>query len=386
MTRDNQDINSEMEELRREVIYLRRLAERSAGYMMKAEIQATAIRRELEQKRLGFSLMAELAVALGHDADYEDVLISVSRRINTALNMQRTAVLVPYSRGIYRAAVLQGYTSEERETLESRHIEVAAELLDPFQQVLVTGADPDSRLESFRRDLMLPYFISAPVYMQNDAAAILVTGRLAEKAPFLLRLGQSDAETVQTVSSYMAAMITGHRLAAVENLANLDPLTQLPNLRRAKEGMRQIISLAKRGGFFSAVMFLDLDGFKAINDNYGHAAGDHVLRVVAERLGRSARESDMVARIGGDEFVVVLSHVTRHENAGHVAGKLIEKLGQPISLRRGISVKIGCSIGIAIFPEHGSDANSLLKAADEAMYTVKNRGKNNFAFYTGKKT
>ena len=376
---------TELEELRRELAYLRRIAERSTGHLLMIDGRSIAMRHELEQKRRGFRLMAELAAAvgLGQESDYDSVFVSVSRRLNATLNMQRTAILVPEADSpAFRVSVFQGYPPEERKAIEARRLEVGPELLRPLTPVLITGADPPERLAGFREALKLPFLISSPVLLNSDIVALLVTGRLNEQRPFQPRLGASDVETVQTVSAYLAALMAGHRLAEVEDLANYDPLTRLPNLRRTKDGLRQILLLAKRGGFKAAVMFVDLDGFKAVNDTYCHAAGDEVLRVVAQRMRAGVRESDLVGRIGGDEFVAVLASIANPEDAGAVAGKIIEKLAEPIDIY-GTRCQVGASIGIAVFPDCGAEAGLLLKAADEAMYEVKKKGKNAFFFAGG---
>ncbi len=372
------DILKELEELRQEVRYLRRCAEENAARMFMADIQAIAIRHELEQKRRGFSLMADLAIILEQDANYEGVFDSTSRRINAALNMQRTAVLVPEGDS-FRASVLQGYSGQQKEAIAAKRIEVEAELLDPRRPVLVTGMDSADRLSSLREALDLPYLVSAPVLLHNEVVALLITGRLVEELPFLPRLNGSDVNTVQTVSAYLAAMLTGYRLRQAESLANYDPLTQLPNLRLTKERLHHILALAKRGGFPAGIMYIDLDGFKEINDTYGHSTGDVVLQIVAERLTHSVRESDLVGRIGGDEFIVVLSQINHVEDASIVAKKIIRKLTHPIDAH-GTQCSVSASIGIAIYPDHGEDASVLLNAADAAMYLVKNRGKNAFRY------
>ena len=205
----------EPEAMQHELAYLRRLSEQTVARILSLDALSIAGRHELEQKRRGFSLMAELAVNLGRDSDYNSIFISVSRRINAALNMQRTAVLVPESDGTFSPAVLQGYPVEEQKLIEDRSIYVSSELLQQHP-VLVTGADAPSRLASFREAIALPYFISAPVILHGEVAALLVTGRLAEKFPFLTRLGQSDVETVQTVSAYLAAMLAASRLVEAE--------------------------------------------------------------------------------------------------------------------------------------------------------------------------
>ena len=370
----------ELRELRRENGYMRRLVEQTTSRMLSVDLQSIAMRYELEQKRRGFRLMAELAVTLAQDADYENVFMSVSRRINATLNMQRTAVLVPDGdRRHFRPLVLQGYPTDERDAILARRIVVGQELLDPMHPILITAAEPVTRLGSLREALALPYLIAAPVMLRNEVAALLVTGRMLEQRPYLPPLGKSDVETVQTVSAYLAAILAEYRLRQAESLAKHDPLTHLPNLRGTTEKLRHMLALARRSGNFAATMFIDLDGFKAVNDTHGHAAGDIVLQIVADRLSKCVRESDFVGRIGGDEFVVVLSHIKRPGDAAVVAQKIIDSLSTPINAG-GATCRVGASVGIAIFPDHGSDETALIRAADEAMYSVKGKGKNAFAF------
>jgi len=192
------------------------ICEQNAAKILALDTGSIAIRHELEQKRRGFRLLSELAVSLRRNASYESVFIPVAQRINAALNMQRTVVLVRDGKGLYSAAVLQGYSPNEKALLAGRHIEVPSELLDPDCPVLVTGADPESRLRDLRTLLGLPYLISAPVILQDKIAAILITGRLVEATPYLLRLGRSDVETVQAISALLASVLAGQRLAAAE--------------------------------------------------------------------------------------------------------------------------------------------------------------------------
>ncbi|MDR3255674.1 MAG: response regulator [Synergistaceae bacterium] len=212
----DQETRIEPEEARRELFYLRECCERDAAKILSLDLQSIAIRHELEQKRRGFGLLAELAVTIGQDADYESVFESASRRVNAALNMQRTAVLTPRDDGAFRALVLQGYPSEEERLIASRRIEVDEELLDHVHPVLVTGETPPEKLASLREALNLPFFISSPVYLNNKVAAIFITGRLAEATPFLTRLSYGDAETVRTVSAHLGAVLAGKRVVEVE--------------------------------------------------------------------------------------------------------------------------------------------------------------------------
>lgn len=140
------DPASELEALRQENAYLQRALERNTARLLSLETQGTAMRHELEQKRRGFSLMAELTVTLGQDSDYASIFLSVSRRINAALNMQRTVILVPEGEGLFRAKVMQGYTEVEKSEIGAQYIPVTQEQLDPLKPVLVTSATAKERL------------------------------------------------------------------------------------------------------------------------------------------------------------------------------------------------------------------------------------------------
>ncbi len=373
------DDQSELQALRDENQYLKALVEKTTAQLLVNDRQAIAIRQELEQKRRGFRLMSELTISLGRDLNYVDLFFSVCRRVNATLNMQRTLVLVAAGEEKYRALVLHGYPATERDSVEALLLEIPSEMLDPYQPLVVTAADPDTYLGELRQRLHLPYFISAPVVLHGQITSILVTGRLVEGPPYMPRLGKSDAETVQTVSAYLAAILAGHRLRMAENLAKRDPLTELPNLRGISEHLHNILALARRGGFYVATMFMDLDGFKAVNDTFGHPAGDLVLRTVAKGLSESIRETDVVGRIGGDEFIVILSHVKQPEEAAKVARKMIRKISSPVKID-GKECRVGASIGISVYPMPGGAESELIHAADAAMSALKNRGKNPFAF------
>lgn len=170
-------------------------------------------------------------------------------------------------------------------------------------------------------------------------------------------------------------------LKKVKKLANHDPLTNLPNLRLARERLTTTLSLAKRKKWKVAIMFLDLDGFKKVNDSFGHDTGDKLLKMVAVRLTESLRETDTVARIGGDEFLIIQTEVRENKDVAAVAQKIVTNMAKPFALL-GNTVEIGVSIGISLYPDHGKDGGHLLKNADNAMYMTKEGGKNSFTFFT----
>ncbi|TAN53977.1 MAG: GGDEF domain-containing protein, partial [Betaproteobacteria bacterium] len=171
--------------------------------------------------------------------------------------------------------------------------------------------------------------------------------------------------------------ITEHKLAAQrsQHLAHHDSLTGLPNPLLFRDRLNQAIGLARRNSSQIALLYLDLDRFKPVNDVLGHAAGDELLTAVATRIRQEVRESDTVARVGGDEFTVILPDVARREDAETVAGKIRAALAAPFELGgKKQSVGIGSSIGIALYPADGGDADALVKAADAAMYRTKQAG------------
>jgi len=161
----------------------------------------------------------------------------------------------------------------------------------------------------------------------------------------------------------------------LESLALKDPLTGLANRRLLAERMSMILVHARRNKSAMAVVYLDLDGFKQINDTLGHGVGDVLLKMVAGRMLASVREEDTVARLGGDEFIIALWHVSGTDDAARVALKVIEAVSQPYAIE-GHTVSITTSAGVGIYPVHGEDADTLMKSADLALYEAKRAGKN----------
>ena len=169
--------------------------------------------------------------------------------------------------------------------------------------------------------------------------------------------------------------------ARAQHLADHDALTGLPNRRLLEDRLTQALALSSRNRKNSAVMFVDIDRFKTINDSLGHAVGDALLKEVAERLVKQLREGDTICRIGGDEFVIVLPEVKRSSDVAHVAQKVIEQLSLPVTVEERELV-VTCSIGIAVYPDDGRSAESLIRNADAAMYHAKELGRANYQFFT----
>jgi diguanylate cyclase (GGDEF)-like protein len=198
----------------------------------------------------------------------------------------------------------------------------------------------------------------------------------------------SELNARQLVTT-LGAALESHRVIRQLNdarerarhLATHDPLTGLANRGHFHERLNQAVSAARRSRHKLAVLWLDLDGFKSINDNLGHAVGDGLLRGIARRLASCLRETDTAARLGSDEFAILLTHLASELDAATVARKVVQALGEPIQFRRQSS-RIRCSVGIATFPRDAIEPENLVKRADTAMYHAKERGGHRFEFFT----
>ncbi|MGM8225012.1 putative bifunctional diguanylate cyclase/phosphodiesterase [Cellvibrio sp. ARAG 10.3] len=191
--------------------------------------------------------------------------------------------------------------------------------------------------------------------------------------------GQIDCELLERTLRYaIERKLTEQHLA---RLAHYDPLTDIPNRILFRDRLEHAIRLAERDNTFFTLMFIDLNGFKQVNDNFGHDAGDAVIRICAERLSNCMRRSDSVARMGGDEFTLLLQNIENNTDVAHIAQKVIDSISVPSQIG-GYEVVVGCSIGIAMYPQAGRDADTLLKNADLAMYKAKQEDGSSYCFFT----
>ena len=233
---------------------------------------------------------------------------------------------------------------------------------------------------------------SAAVTLVVIASSLTASGR-GEIAAYP---GVTDAHRILLLQLYFAAILLSSLPVAVmleqrrllsqmktvselSRMARHDPLTKLPNRLLFGERLAWTQAEARRQGGHTALLMLDLDRFKPVNDLHGHAAGDRLLTMVAERLRTTARETDTVARLGGDEFAIV-GHVTDPALAQHLAQRVITALAKPFTFTD-LTVQIGCSIGIALSPADGMDAEILVQRADAALYRTKEEGRNGFRFF-----
>lgn len=218
--------------------------------------------------------------------------------------------------------------------------------------------------------LVLP--MSADAFIHTMTAWV---GVLASTIIFL-------AVVVKGLTRYSSALVDlNQQLKAqkelVERMASHDALTNLPSLRLATDRLDMAIVKASREDTKVALLYIDLDGFKAINDQYGHDAGDQLLKMVAEQITSCVRKSDTCCRIGGDEFMVILPDLASTSSLQELSQKLLSGILTPLSYN-GEELQVGASIGCAVFPDHAESAGALRKLADTMMYDVKRQGKNGF--------
>jgi two-component system cell cycle response regulator len=231
---------------------------------------------------------------------------------------------------------------------------------DGYLPVLAITADPAHKLRALQSGAK--DFISKPF----DLAEVLMRVRNMLEVRLL----------------HDAARTHGKML---ESLALKDPLTGLANRRLLAERMSMALDHARRNNSPMAVLYLDLDGFRQINNTLGHDAGDTLLKMVAARLVATVREEDTVARVGGDEFIIGLWHLGGADDAANLASRVIEAVSRPYSIE-GQPVNISTSAGVGIYPVHGEDADTLMKSADLALYDAKRVGKNVYRVFGREKT
>jgi diguanylate cyclase (GGDEF)-like protein len=229
-------------------------------------------------------------------------------------------------------------------------------------------ADTYADLGLLKRGASLDGFLyqpDAPRDLRSLYLAALIAGVTAAVAGYILHVNRKLARALQA---------SQHAEQALRHMAQHDTLTGLPNRALFADRLSQALAAAQRDRHRLALLFIDLDGFKPVNDSLGHGAGDELLREIARRLLHCVRGSDSVARIGGDEFVVLLRTVEAPDNACQIAEKICDAVRQPVPLE-GTQCRVSASVGMAIYPDHGATETELMRHADSAMYAAKNAGR-----------
>ncbi len=216
-------------------------------------------------------------------------------------------------------------------------------------------------------------YIAVPIRVAGAVyGAMGFTGRLARPDGFLASERDFVRITAELIGSSIERRLQRERLDA---LAHRDTLTGLPNRLVFDDRLHQTVLFSKRYGERFAILYIDLDGFKAVNDTYGHGTGDAVLRTVARRLETVVRDSDTVARIGGDEFLILTPKIDSLNDASELAWRVVTEMRLPMTVG-GLDHTLSASVGASVFPEDGDDAETIVKSADAALYRAKLAGKN----------
>jgi diguanylate cyclase (GGDEF)-like protein len=254
----------------------------------------------------------------------------------------------------------------------------AGQVLSRRSAIIVNDIAADARFVFKQAALARGYRACAllPLFLADEPAGVLT---LFSGEPGIFDQAELDllSDLAKDIGLAMAYIDQGEKL---NHLAYHDALTGLCNRTLLHDRLSREIAHAQRRGRPVSVVFIDLDRFKLVNDSLGHGAGDQLLKATAERLAGCLRDNDTVARTGGDEFVVILSHEHETEAISSAIERVRNVVSQPINIE-GQDVQVGCSIGVSVFPQDGRDTETLLKNADAAMYRAKDLGRNNLQFY-----
>ena len=253
-------------------------------------------------------------------------------------------------------------------------------------------AQPNGQIDAILSDLDLPDSAGVETFHKlklqvPEIPIIVLSGfgdeedaskAVREGAQDYLIKGQTDSDLL--VRSLRYAIERKRTEETIKNMAYYDSLTGLPSRTLFHDRFTMAMAESKRNDKKMALIMIDLDHFKNINDNFGHDAGDELLKELSSRLVNTLRKTDTICRMGGDEFAVLISDVSTKEMIDEVAQRIVLAIGKPFPLQD-IERRIGASLGIAIYPEDGDTLDTLIKHADSAMYEVKKMGRNNYLYY-----
>lgn len=257
------------------------------------------------------------------------------------------------------------------------------------QRLLLEAAGPESRWVSLSAMPLLGEDRSTGAWVidtpESGPLAVVVKGRSFEqifrsRAPLYALIVLGLMLAVLWGSQRLIHFVEGYQ-RQLEQLAHYDVLTGLPNRVLARARLEHAMERVRRRGGYLALLFIDLDRFKTLNDSYGHAFGDAVLCAVSRRFKQRCRSEDTLARLGGDEFLLILEQIPTQQTAERVASNLLGLLDTPLELEEGHALYVGASIGIALYPGDGTSAGELIRNADAAMYRAKAQGRNTCAHY-----
>jgi PAS domain S-box/diguanylate cyclase (GGDEF) domain len=340
-----------------------------------------AVARDITERKQAESMQAAL-YAISEAAHTAEDLLSLFQLIHQIIGRLLSAThfsVAMYDESNDRLS-FPYYTGDHDEASELQQATVStlcAEVIRTRQALLLGPGSLASLPRELRavNDSNVVCWLIVPLNSHKGTIGALVLKGNSDGAHYT----EKDKELLQFVSTQVATAIERKQLhARLKRMAQYDGLTGLPNRGLLYDRLKMALARTRREQGQMSLLYLDLNNFKQVNDSLGHVAGDELLQEVANRLKRCVRQLDTVARMGGDEFVVLLENIELPEHASNVAKKIRSAISQPIKLE-GRSLCIMPSIGIALYPDHGEEAQQLLRYADEAMYFEKKNSDNLFA-------
>ena len=383
----------------------RTLAELAAGYRLerlKREAEFERLRREgLEAANERLRTVTRIGRSLTQSLDPRDILMRMWNELSASIDMRVLAFGI-YSHesgaiefpGLVEAGVVQEPSSvflNDESSLAALCVREKRVLSFGTREEALTAVGASSLITFHRDPSVVNSILYLPLFRENDIVGVMTVQSVNEHA-----YSNDVIEMLEAVASFTAIAVENARIMIQLNelnqvisgekekvekvalasswLADHDSLTGLANRRFLERILGENIRLAQMEDNSIAIFFIDIDDFKSVNDTYGHDVGDHVLVAIAARLLGVFREWDYVARVGGDEFVVVAPGVKHVASISAMADKLVEAFSEPVAVAEGL-IPVTVSVGVAIFPEHGSTSQELIRRADEAMYLIKKAGK-----------
>lgn len=382
-------------QIRRTLVPLERLIEGTQRIAREDFEQPVRVERDDEFGQLARSLNG-MALRVGHQIgalralseidqeilshlDIEQIVALVQARLLALLPQAVVSVLVVDHRSADLGTAYLQQAADARPTkvelqFETQHLAGCVRYRDGVW-LAVDGPDVPS-LVAMLAGLGAAHCFAIPIFWRNEVCGALAIGVANQQ-----EVSDELIEQARDLGKRVGVAFAAHaREAELILRAHHDDLTGLPNRALLSERLQQELARARRNGNQLALLFLDLDRFKSVNDTLGHAGGDQLLRLAADRMSACVRECDTVARLGGDEFVVLLTGLDNPQQAAKLAGQVLALLSEPFQVT-GSNCFIGASIGVSVFPADGSTAEELLKQADIAMYRAKAAGRGRFVFF-----
>jgi diguanylate cyclase (GGDEF)-like protein/PAS domain S-box-containing protein len=377
----------------------RRVAERTRDLRRKnAELEAEVTERKLAEaalrersERLLYHRNRLMELAQLDKSDMRGAFARIAQVATSTLKVGRTSLWLMLPEGTGICCELIHWARPRREA-PPRAIDVLTAEAHPAyfaaiqakEIIVASDAITHPATRSLAADYLVPLGIAStldvPVWLDGRVVGMLCLEKIGARRFWK----PEDVDFAQGVATMIALSIEASQRKQAEeklvHLAHFDALTGLPNRNLLQDRLRQSLAIAQRSQAKVALMFLDLDRFKTINDSLGHLVGDRLLQEIAGRLTGAVRAGDTVARLGGDEFVVVLQGVRAGADAALVAQNLLDAVSPPVMLE-GAELHVSASVGISLYPDDGTDVEALMRAADVAMYHVKDGGRNGYQFF-----